>query len=55
MLEDALNAYYEKFGVNYPLMITSQMTAEEVIEDIRNCIETNTKAEAFDYLKDADY
>lgn len=55
MLDEALNAYFDTFGENYPLMITSQMTNDEIIEDIKKCIETNTKAEGFDYWEDADY
>lgn len=55
MLDQALNAYYEVFGVNYPLMIMSEMTEDEVITDIKNCIETNTQAKQFEYEPDADY
>ena len=55
MLEVALNAYFDTFGVNYPLMITSQMSEEEIIADIKNCIETNTQAKGFEYEPDTDY
>lgn len=36
--EKALNDYREKFGKNYPLVITSLASTEDVIADIEKCI-----------------
>lgn len=45
MLDELLNEYYERFGENYPLMITSMVSADEVIEDIRKCLINGKRAE----------
>lgn len=54
-MEKALKRYYEHFGENYPLLITSNLTDDEVIKDIEKCIETNTKAKEPEYDSDGDY
>ena len=55
MLEQMLNAYYEKFGENYPLMITATVDADEIIEDIVQCIENNTPATPMELDPEYDY
>lgn len=54
-LEEALNAYYEHFGENYPLCITGGQSNEEIIENIELCIDRNETAEPPEYDEDADY
>lgn len=54
-LDKALNLYYEHFGKNYPLCVTSNRSNEEIIEDIELCIDTDTEAERPNYDEDADY
>lgn len=34
-LDRLLDEYFEKFGENYPLVITSMMTDEEIIKDVK--------------------
>lgn len=55
MLEQMLNAYYDKFGENYPLMITEVVDADEVIEDIVRCIENNEPATPMELEPGLDY
>lgn len=38
-LEKVLNEYAEKFDRNYPLVITSLMSTEDIIKDVRKYIE----------------
>lgn len=47
--------YHKKFKKNYPLMITSSMTLEEVCEDIRKCLKENKQKKDYPYKKGADY
>ena len=54
-LQMLMNEYREMFGENYPLSFPSDLSTEEVIEDIRRCIETNTKAEEPEYYPEYDY
>lgn len=54
-LDKALNLYYEHFGKNYPLCVTSNRSNEEIIEDIELCIDTDTEAERPNYDEYADY
>lgn len=51
----ALDIYYEHFGENYPLMITDQLTEDEIIEDIKKCIEANKPSEPVEYEEDEVY
>ena len=43
-LDEWLDAYYETFGENYPLMITGEISDAEIISDITKCLESNTPA-----------
>lgn len=54
-LDEALQAYYERFGENYPLCIADDKSEEEIIDDIELCIEKNKVAEPLDYEEDNDY
>ena len=54
-LEKALNAYYEHFDENYPLVITTILSNDEIIDDIERCIEANEKAEQPKFENDVDY
>lgn len=54
-LEKWLDKYYEVFGRNYPLMITSTMNDAEIIADIRAAIKTNRAASGPEYIEGADY
>lgn len=42
--DDWLNAYYKKFGKNYPLVIVDEKSDREIIADILACIENNAPA-----------
>ncbi|MBQ1771745.1 MAG: hypothetical protein II000_07370 [Clostridia bacterium] len=39
-LDNALDEYFDKFGENYPLVITSMMTNDEIIADINKYIKS---------------
>lgn len=54
-LEEALTLYYKKFNKNYPLIITSEMSDEEIIDDIEMCIQSGKPAEQPTYEDDVDY
>lgn len=54
-LDAALEAYYEHFGMNYPLCISGGRSNEEIIADIELCIDTDTEAEQPSYEDEADY
>lgn len=54
-LDAALEAYYEHFGMNYPLCISGGRSNEEIIADIELCIDTDTEAEPPSYEDEADY
>jgi hypothetical protein len=43
--EDWLNAYYETFGKNYPLVIVGEKSEAEIIGDISRCIESGVPAD----------
>ena len=49
MLEAWLDIYADRFGENYPLSITSLLTSEEIIAEIRECLERGTPAEPIEY------
>ena len=55
MIEKALKQYYEVFGQNYPLMITSDKTDEEILEDIERCIASGEPAAEPVYEEDMVY
>ena len=54
-LEKALEAYEITFGKPYPLMITSEKSDKEIIDDIIECITLNIPAPDFEYEPDCDY
>lgn len=54
-IEQAMDKYLEQFGKPYPLAFGSGMTAEEVITDIQNCINTGKEATPPEYQDDCDY
>ncbi len=45
-LEQAMADYRKKFGKNYPLLRTSTVSTELVIQDIQYCIRENRPAES---------
>ena len=55
MLDDRLDAYFDKFGTNYPLLVTDTRTESEIIAYIDRCIETDTKAEPPKLRSDGTY
>jgi len=54
-LEKVLDEYSAHFGENYPLTRTTTVLEEEIIKDIKQCIETNTKAKEPEYEDNIDY
>ena len=44
-IEEALDMYSNHFGFNYPLMITSEQSDADIIEDILKCIVEETPKE----------
>ena len=54
-LDEALEAYYEQFGKNYPLCVSGNRSNEDIIADIELCIDTNTEVEHPIYDEDVDY
>lgn len=47
--------YFERFGENYPLVITSQTSLDEHAKKIRECIQSGKKAPEPKYVDGADY
>ena len=43
-LEKVLDEYAEKFDRNYPLVITSLMSTEDIIKDVRKYIERESRS-----------
>ncbi len=41
MMEDALRRYYQRFGENYPLIVSDTKSDEEIIARMNDCIENN--------------
>ena len=54
-LDAALEAYYEHFGMNYPLCVSCSCSDDYIIANIELCIDTDTEAEQPVYDEDADY
>lgn len=55
-LQEALDAYFDHFGKNYPIVVSrNNGTAEEIAETIRKCIENDTPAPEPEYRDDRDY
>lgn len=55
LIDDKLDEYREKFGVNYPLAVGMKMREDDVIEHINECIESGEKANEPEYRDDCDY
>lgn len=55
MLDELLNEYYDRFGEDYPLMITATISADEVIEDIRKCLISGKRAKPMELEAGLDY
>lgn len=53
--EKKLEEYFEKFGTNYPLMITASIDEKKIIADIDKCIKNGTEAKEPEYVDGADY
>ena len=53
--DEALDDYSNKFGENYPLVVTSMLTTEEIIKDIRRCIAENKKKKQPKFKPGVDY
>lgn len=54
-LEEALERYQEHFEKPYPLCISEGLSDEELIDDIKACINSDTPAEEPDYEDGCDY
>lgn len=50
-----LDEYFERFGENYPLVITSQVNFDEHAKRIRKCIDSGKKAPEPEYEAGAVY
>lgn len=48
-IEEALEMYFNVFGKKYTIMITSQMSDDEIVADIMECIESKKEQEPFRY------
>lgn len=55
MMEDALRRYYQRFGKNYPLIVSDTKSDEEIIARINDCIENNQLEAEPEYTDNADY
>ena len=55
MMEDALRRYYQRFGENYPLIVSDTKSDEEIIARINDCIENNQLEAEPEYTDNADY
>lgn len=47
--DELLKEYFDTFGQNYPLMITSDVEEDEIIRDIIACIENGEPAKPTEY------
>lgn len=54
-LEKALQQYVEAFHENYPLIATMEMSDDEIISDIEQCIQSGKLAEPPVFEEDVDY
>lgn len=54
-LDTLLDVYFKEFGENYPLAVPSDKTDEEIIADIKNCLENGEPAEEPKYEAGCDY
>lgn len=54
-LDKLLYKYWENFNEAFPTMLTRQLTTEELIKTLENCLENNTKYEVEELNPNADY
>lgn len=54
-LEKALQSYMDAFDENYPLVASMEMSDDEIIDDIEQCIQAGTPAEPPTLENDIDY
>lgn len=54
-LDSLLYQYWKKFNEAFPIMLTRQMSTEELIENLENCIENNVKYDIGKLDSNADY
>ena len=54
-LEKALKDYMDCFDENYPLIATMEMTDDEIIDDIEQCIQIGKPAEPPSVVADCYY
>lgn len=54
-LEKALQSYIDAFDENYPLITSMEMSDDEIIDDIEQCIQAGTPAEPPILEDDIDY
>lgn len=54
-LEKVLGEYSAHFGENYPLPMAATLPDDKIIKDVKQCIETNTKAKEPEYEENIDY
>lgn len=54
-LEKSLQQYIEAFDENYPLINTMEMSDDEIIDDIEQCIQSGKIAEPPVFEEDVDY
>lgn len=54
-LETLLDVYFKEFGKNYPLSIVGEKSNEEIIADIKDCIENGEPAKEPIYEEGCDY
>ena len=54
-LDKVLDEYFDKFGENYPFVITSMASTDEIIADVRKYIEKGEPKPEPEYDEDVDY
>lgn len=54
-LEKALQSYMNAFDESYPLVASMEMSDDEIIDDIEQCIQSGTPAETPTLEENIDY
>ena len=54
-LDNLLYQYWKKFNEAFPTMLTKQMSTEELIKNLENCIKNNEKYNTEKLDLDSDY
>lgn len=54
-IKEALQSYMNTFDENYPLVASMEMSDDEIIDDIEQCIQSGTPAEPPTLEDDIDY